>query len=501
MLRSIDGASLPALIARALAGPADRLAMTDSEGVCTLGEVAALVRRALAGFAALGLKPGDAVAQLSRNRVRMWAVMAACYLGGTRSVTLHPLGGLADQRFIIRDCGARLLLTDAAFHARGAELAAPQHMQHDAGAGCFWDMLPEDPGGDWPAPPDPETVVRIAYTGGTTGRPKGVMLSGRALAWNSTVATTAIDWPLVPRFLCVAPISHGSGSLLLPVLLKGGVVHLRPGFAVADMAEAGRRFRTNATWLVPTMLKALVEAEEPMPDFETIIWSGAAAGPVLLEAALRRFGPVLTGCYGQTEAPNVITILGKADHDPARPDLLASVGRATEGTEIAVRDAAGRPCPAGEAGEVHVAGPLLMSGYLGMEAETARVMREGWLATGDVGRLDADGVLTLVDRAKDMIISGGFNIYPAEVEAALLSHPDVAEAAVVGRPDPHWGEAAVAFLVLREGRAADEAALKAHVRARKGPVLVPKDIRFVDALPRTALGKTDRKALRAMLGG
>lgn len=499
MLRSIEGVGLHALIARALAEPADRLAVTDSEGEFRLGEVAALVRRALAAFAALGLSPGDAVAQLSRNRARMWAVMAACYMGGYRSVTLHPLGGLEDQRFILRDCGARMLVTDANFAARGRELGAPLHLSHEPGPGCFWEIVPDDPGGGWPAAADPETVVRIAYTGGTTGRPKGVLLPARALAWNSEVALTCIDWPKVPRFLCVAPISHGSGSLVLPVLLKGGEVHLRPGFSVEDVSEAGRRWHANVTWLVPTMLKALVESPHAMPGFATIVWSGAAAGPLLLEAAQRRFGPVLVGCYGQTEAPNVITILDKAGHDPARPERLGSVGLPTPGTQVDVRDAKGRPCPPGVPGEVHVAGPLLMRGYLGMEAETARVLNDGWLATGDIGRMDADGVLTLVDRAKDMIISGGFNIYPAEVEAALLSHESVADAAVAGRPDPHWGEAAVAFVVLRAGAGADADALNAHVRARKGPVLVPKEIRFMDALPRTPLGKTDRKALRALL--
>ncbi len=495
---------LAALIVQALDGPADRLAMTDSEGRFSVGDLAVLVRRALAAFERLSLKPGQTIAQLSQNRARMWAVMAACYLAGYRSLTLHPLGSLADQRLILGLARADLLLTDATFAARGAKLGIAPCFSHDPGPACFWDVAPDDPGGPWPAPPDPETVIRLAFTGGTTGQPKGVMLSGRALAANTALALSAIDWPSGrTRFFCAAPISHGSGSLVLPVLLRGGEVHLRPGFSVADVAAEGRRHRANCIWVVPTMLKALVEAppEHPLPAFETIVWSGAPAGPALLEAALARFGPVLVGCYGQTEAPNVIAVLDKASHAARDPALLASAGRPTPGTRIEIRDPRGRPLPPGVAGEIHVAGPLLMSGYLDQPEETARVLRDGWLATGDIGRIDARGFLTLVDRARDMIISGGFNIYPAEVEQALLSHPAVAEAAVVGAPHPHWGEAVVAFVVPRPGPAPDAADLGRHVRAVAGPLRVPKACAIIRDLPRTPLGKTDRRALRALARG
>ncbi len=493
--------TLAAMIARALDGPPARLAMTDSEGAFSLAALAGLVRRALAAFAALGLAPGDTVAQLSRNRARMWAVMAACYLGGLRSLTLHPLSGEADQRRILARARARLLVTDLEFAAQGSRLGAPRQLLHEPGADSFWALAPRDPGGPWPPPPHPEAIIRLAFTGGTTGEPKGAMLSGRALAANTAMALAHLDWPdAPPRFLCTAPISHGSGSLVLPVLLKGGEVHLRPGFAVTDVASCGRQVGANMTWLVPTMLHDLVTAPPhvAMPAFETIVWSGAPAGPALLEAALARFGRVLVGCYGQTEAPNMIAILGKADHVSGDPGRLSAAGRPVPGMRVEIRNAAGRALPPGAPGEVHVAGPLLMHGYLDAPSETAKVLRGGWLATGDIGRLDTDGLLTLVDRARDMFISGGLNIYPAEVEAALAGWPGVRAAAVVGVPHPRWGEAGVAFIVPAEGAAPELPALSAHVRAARGPAMVPKAFRIVRALPLTPLGKVDRVALRAL---
>jgi len=224
--------------------------------------------------------------------------------------------------------------------------------------------------------------------------------------------------------------------------------------------------------------------------------------PTRLIEGMQVFGPVFMQLYAQSEAPNTITVLHQHEHDPQHhPERLASCGTPCVGTQVRLLDDDGQPAPDGEVGEICVRGPLVMKGYWNKPEETAQALRHGWLYTGDMARRDADGYLYIVDRSKDMIISGGFNVYPREVEDMLSQHPSVASAAVVGVPDVQWGEAVRALVVLRPGAQVDPVALAtelmAWVRERKGAVQAPKAIDFVDALPMTGLGKLDKKAIRA----
>jgi fatty-acyl-CoA synthase len=317
----------------------------------------------------------------------------------------------------------------------------------------------------------------------------------------------ASDWDLPdpPRFLALTPVSHASGVIVPTVLLKGGYVRLTAAFDTAKFVNIVRSERITLTFLVPTMIYALLDdprvLRADLATLQTVVYGAAPIATYRLIAAIERFGPVFMQLYGQTEAPMCITTLRKSDHDLSRPDRLASCGMASPLVQVRLFDREMREVPLGTAGEVCVRSPLVMDGYWRRTEATNEAFFGGWLHTGDVAIRSADGYFTLVDRTKDMIISGGFNIYPSEVEDALLSHPAVALAAVIGVADDKWGEAVVAYVVGRNGHGIDAAALKAHVKERRGSILAPKAIHFVQSIPLTALGKIDRKAVRALHTG
>lgn len=502
-----SAATVGEMIAAAIRRYPDRIAF-----VCEGREIsyAALGRRigqAIAGFEALGLARGDGVAQLSANRADMFCVIAACYMQGLRSVTLHALAGLADHAHILRDSGAKLLVAGPEHAGRVAQLQGlaevPQLHWRSHGPGAavpdFWAEAAEAVAPLRPRAHSGE-VIRIAYTGGTTGRSKGVLLADRALMTNTLCWLAGFDWPDGLRCLCVAPISHGSASLILPTLVRGGCVVLHKGFDAAAFVAAVGAHRIGVTWLVPTMLYRLLDHLEAHPSdlspLHALVYAAAPAAPERLAQALARLGPVLVQSYGQTEAPNTILLMSQADHlgGPAR---LGAAGRPPPGLSVEVLDDNDTPVPDGEAGELCVRGPLVMEGYLGRPEETAETLRGGWLHTGDIARRDGEGFFHIIDRKKDMIVTGGFNVYPRAVEDALAAHPGVAAAAVVGLADTQWGEAVTAFVVPRAGLAPEPSELVAWVREREGPVAAPKAVHLVAALPLTALGKIDKKALRA----
>ncbi|YAA57733.1 AMP-binding protein (plasmid) [Niveispirillum fermenti] len=271
---------------------------------------------------------------------------------------------------------------------------------------------------------------------------------------------------------------------------------LQQGFEPERFCAALERYRANVTWLVPTMIIGLLDdAVAACRDFSslrTLVWSGAPMAPDRVRQAIDRFGPVLVQCYGQTEAPN--TVLTLAGTDQARKPMAA--GRPFPGLEVALLDEDGQPVPAGTAGEICVRGPLVMSGYWRMPDATRDAFAHGWLHTGDIGRIDADGDWHVIDRKKEMVISGGFNVFPREVEDVLTAQPGVAAACVFGVPHDKWGEAVVALVVPAPGASPVADDLIRAVRDAKGPVQAPKLIEFSASIPQTGLGKPDRKALR-----
>jgi fatty-acyl-CoA synthase len=331
------------------------------------------------------------------------------------------------------------------------------------------------------------------------------MLSHRS--WFHTYYVESLEFGVAPRetFVFCTPMTHASGCLILPVLLRQGRCVVLDGFSPDRLLSTIARERATATLLVPTMIYMLLD-HPGWPDHEVgclrnVLYGAAAIAPERLKQALLRYGPVFTQFFGQTEAPMALTALSREDHvvaDPAREAaVLTSAGRPTFPTEIRLLDDEGREVPPGEAGEVVARSPNLMSGYLDNPQATAVAVRDGWLHTGDIARLDAEGYLTIVDRKKDMIVSGGFNVYPREVEDALFAHPAVRQAAVFGAPHAHWGEEVRALVVLHPGAAATEAELIEFVKVRKGGLLAPKAVEFAEAIPLTNLGKVDKKAIRA----
>jgi fatty-acyl-CoA synthase len=310
------------------------------------------------------------------------------------------------------------------------------------------------------------------------------------------------DWPREVRFLAMTPITHAAGAMICAVMLRSGTFVMSKGFDANRFFELVERHRITSTFLVPTMIYVLLDHAgidtADLSSLELVIYGASPMSPSRLIAAMKRFGPVFMQLYAQSEAPNTVTVLRQRDHDPERfAHRLASCGVPIAGNQVRLLDENGREVPVGEVGEICVRGPLVMAGYWNKPEETDKALRHGWLHTGDLARQDADGFLYIVDRSKDMIITGGFNVFPREIEDVLTTHPAVAAAGVIGVPDDKWGEAVKAVVVLKAGLQASAEELIALVREHKGVVHAPKSVDFVDSLPVTGLGKPDKKQLRA----
>ncbi|HEY1321059.1 MAG TPA: AMP-binding protein, partial [Streptosporangiaceae bacterium] len=347
---------------------------------------------------------------------------------------------------------------------------------------------------------DPADLAALLYTGGTTGRSKGVMISHNALSAAAWAATNASYEPTMRSVLLPLPLSHAYGLMVSVMALHApdpGTSVLMRWFDPAGWLKLAAHHRVNASPLVPSMLAMLLE--QPLEDYDlsalTRLTSGAAPLPAqVVEDFRKRLPHVEIGeGYGCTETAALISA------SPAGQVRPGSVGKPVPGAEVRIERPDGTAAGPGEDGEVCVRGPVLMTGYWNAPQETARTMRGGWLHTGDVGRLDADGYLYIVDRIKDLIIRGGYNVYPRDVEDVMVSHPAVAAAAVVGRPHPRYGEEIVAFVQLQHGDSASEDELIQYAKQHLSAVKYPREVRIVDAIPLTSVMKTDRKRLRALL--
>lgn len=367
-------------------------------------------------------------------------------------------------------------------------------------------MLQRD-GEPTPAVQERDDLAWLFYTSGTTGRPKGVMLSHGNLIAMSLCYPVDID-PVSPEdaILYAAPISHGAG-LCNFIHVRLGARHVVPesgGFDAGEVLALGKHLRNVSLFAAPTMVKRLVEAarrnEETGDGLKTIVYGGAPMYVADMLDALSVMGSRFTQIYGQGESPMTITSLPRQWHTdtghPRYTSRLASVGRAQSAVEVRVTDAAGLALPAGETGEIEVKGATVMRGYWRDPDATAGSLKNGWLRTGDVGKFDVDGFLTLSDRSKDVIISGGSNIYPREVEEALLTHPQVREVSVVGAADPDWGEVVVACVVLEDNANVSDAALGAHCLASIARFKRPKRYVRLSELPKNNYGKVLKTALR-----
>lgn len=352
-----------------------------------------------------------------------------------------------------------------------------------------------------------EDLVAIYFTGGTTGRPKGVMLSHRAFVETYAMQMLEFSVGWGERFLFSTPLTHASGFLMLPVLLRRGCCVLLDRFEPERYLQTVEKEQVSMTFLVPTMICTLLDHPSieryDFSSLQNIIYGASSIAPERLKQAIKKFGPVMTQLFAQTEAPMILSVLSRAEHVIADSEqekkIFSSAGRPALHAQLKLIDEEGNEVPRGEAGEITMRCGNLMSGYLNNPEATAQTIRNGWLHTGDVAFQDEQGFIYIVDRKKDMIISGGFNIYPREIEDVLHEHPAVRGAAVVGAPHPKWGEEVRAVVCIHDGGDADESELIRFVKERKGSLVVPKKVEFWDEIPLTPLGKIDKKEIRRMI--
>ena len=464
------------------------------------GEVASRVARLAGSLRRMGLEPGDRVAIVSKNSPDYVEALYAIWHAGLAAVPANAKLHGAELGYILEQSGARVCLASPDIESALAP-HAPNSLERliVIGGAEYQRLIAADPIAVVPRAPD--DLAWLFYTSGTTGRPKGAMLTHKVLAAASAAYLNEVDSvsPGDP-ILHAAPMSHGSGLYIMPHVMRRGVnvVAESGGFEPDEIFAQFRAWPRTSMFAAPTMVKRLVEcaADCRHENIRTIVWGGA---PMYVEDALKaldRFGPRLAQIYGLGEAPMTIATLSRreiaAREHPRWLERLASAGRPYSCVEVMVADAQDRPLPAGEAGEILCRGAVVMAGYWQNAQASAATLKGGFLHTGDVGAFDADGYLTLKDRSKDMIISGGSNIYPREVEEVLLKHPGVREVSVIGRPDREWGEAVVAYVVGDAPQAElDTLCLASIARFKR-----PKHYVFVDALPKNNYGKVLKTELR-----
>ena len=451
----------------------------------------------------LGVEPGDRVVVMLANCPEVIQAYAAILKVGAVIVPVIFLLGPEEVHHILGHSGARLVVTspDLAWKAEG--FAGPVILVGGEAPGSrAWDEVTARAADTFATVErgDGDLAV-ILYTSGTTGQPKGVALSHGNLAANARATASLYELDREAWSLGVLPLSHSYGlTLMNAAAILGTRAVLLPWFSPEPVLEAIQRYRCQHMSGVPTMYVYLLH----YPDAERFdsssmrVWgSGAAPLPVeIVEPFEKRFGGRLLEGYGLTEAAPVVSA-----HRYSGVRKLGSVGQPIPGVEVRILDDEDRELPVGELGEVAVRGPGVMVGYYRMPEETDQALRGGWLHTGDMGRLDADGFLYIVERKKDLVIRGGFNIYPREVEDVLYAHPAVAEAAVVGTPDALMGEEVLAWVVLAQGASATADELIGFCQSRLARFKCPKAVRFVEALPKSPIGKVLRKELRARAAG
>jgi long-chain acyl-CoA synthetase len=449
-----------------------------------------------------GLQPGERVAIAAKNCPDYVELMFGIWHAGLAAVPANAKLHGRELGYILQHSGARICFASEGLDSEIAPHAPPT-LEHliVIGSRDYETLFTADPIAPWPCRGD--DLAWLFYTSGTTGRPKGAMLTHRVLAAASFAYTSEVD-AIAPGdpLLHAAPMSHGSGLYMMAHVARLGVnvVPESSGFEADEVMQLIDAWPSTSMFAAPTMVKRLVECPAQCnPDhIRTIIWGGAPMYVADAFDAIDRFGPRFAQIYGQGESPMTITTLSKqeiADHNhPRWAERLASAGRPFAGVEVMVADGDDRALATGETGEVLCRGDVVMPGYWANPEASAATLRGGWLHTGDVGAFDAEGYLTLKDRSKDVIISGGSNIYPREVEEILLEHASVREVSVIGRPDLEWGEVVVAYVVGDADRnELDALCLNGIARFKR-----PKDYVFVSALPKNNYGKILKTELREL---
>lgn len=478
-------------------------------------DYATFARRAAAVGAHLvhvhGVMPGDRVALFASNCTQYLECLYAIWWIGAAAIPINAKLHGKEAAWICSNAEAKLTFLDEDSRKALLDADLPFSMRMMSIESDEYHRAREGKGEVTPLPREIDDLAWLFYTSGTTGRPKGVMLSHGNLVAMSMCYMTDVDPPTPDdASLYAAPISHGAGLYNFPHVRMGGrhVVPESGGFEPEEVLALGKSLGNVVMFAAPTMVRRLVDAVKRLGEtgegIRTIIYGGGPMYLADIRDAIATMGQKFVQIYGQGESPMTITALGRHWHaDTAHPrylERLASAGPAQSMMEVRITDIDGKPLPAGETGEIEAKGAAVMLGYWNNPKANADTLKDGWLRTGDVGRLDGDGFLTLSDRSKDVIISGGTNIYPREVEEALLTHEDVREVSAIGVPDADWGEIVVACVVLNPGAEADDGKLDAHCLASIARFKRPKRYIYLDALPKNNYGKVLKTSLREMMG-
>jgi fatty-acyl-CoA synthase len=508
-------------------GPDAPCLTTDGE-TRSYAEVQTLSRRIAAALVRQGVGPGDTVAILSANDPDAFTTVFGISRVGAVWCPINPRNEAAENRELLELFGCRALIFQSSYaglveqiHGQLPKLVTLVCLDARDGQGVEGALTWEEflAGGTVGAEaaaqpsrlaalaPQSEDLAMIVGTGGTTGRPKGVMLTGTNLETMSAITLMSYPFEGRPVYLAFAPLTHAAGVLCFPVLALGGEVVIMRTPDVGAFLEHVERHRITHTFLPPTLIyMVLGHPALDVTDLSSLqcFWYGAAPmSASRLEEALTRIGPVMAQLFGQTEAPMMISTLSPRDH--FRPDgsialeRLSSAGRPAPLVTVSIMAEDGSLLPHGERGEIVVRSSLVMAGYHRNPEATVEASAHGWHHTGDIGYLDDDNYLYIVDRAKDMVISGGFNVYSTEVEQALMQHPAVQDCAVVGLPDEKWGERVTAVVQLRGDALVEPDDLAAFVKQRIGSVKAPKQVELWPDLPRSKVGKVLKADIRASL--
>ena len=491
----------------------DAPCLTTDREVRTYAQVRELSSRIAAALAGQGVGPGDKVAILSANDPVAFTTVFAISRLGAVWCPINPRNEAAENRDLLDLFECRALVFQAKFaglvdQIRGdlPDLATLVCLDGELNGALGWQRF-LDGGTEYRETIPADDLAMIVGTGGTTGKPKGVMLTGTNLEIMTAIVLMSYPFEGRPVYLALAPLTHAAGVLCFPILALGGEIVVMRTPDVGAFLDNLERHRVTHTFLPPTVIYMVLGHERlDTTDRSSLqcFWYGAAPmSAARLEEALRRIGPVMAQLFGQTEAPMMISTLPPRDHFRADGSIaterLASAGRPAPLVTVAIMGEDGSLLLRGERGEIVIRSSLVMAGYYRDPGATAAASAHGWHHTGDIGYLDDTGYLYIVDRAKDMVITGGFNVYSAEVEQALMAHDAVRDCAVIGLPDDKWGERVCAVVQLQQGAAVDGEELMAFVKKRLGSVKAPKQVEIWPDLPRSTVGKVLKTEIRSVL--
>ena len=483
---------------RAAACTPNAIAVITPDRRVTFAELASQVMSLAAYLKAEDPRPQTRVCVGCNNSVEHLVAILAVIAAGKVWVALNPRNGDPELQRIVEYIEPSAMLVDEAMAARVSVRDVTTYMlggpandtvfrhAENREARFTRTYLPLD------------ATTAIKFTGGTSGIPKGVMQPYRG--WNANIVSQRHAYGFTPkdRYLVNAPLTHGASTYILPILGAGGAFVFPEDTKPAALLHAISEHEVTTFFSPPTMVTMLVDAARSenvrTPSLRNVIYGGAPMRPARIREAQEAFGPVIAGTYGQTEAPQIITNLSAADlmHE----ENLASAGKPSLFTDVGIMDEDGNLLSAGEQGEIVVRGDLVMTGYFNMPDKTAETIIDGWLHTGDLGVFDQRGHLFLRDRLREVIISGGFNVYPSDVETVLSQHPAVTECAIFGVPDDHWGEAVHAAVEVKPGMKLDPAQVIAFVKGELGSVKTPKVVHVFETMPKSAVGKILKANIR-----